>query len=164
MMRDLGAPRRPVVRDVVTPEVELVPDPLLGERPRELTRRLERARRVLPLALAADEQEAGARAQPLEMVAVQVPDVLGRVVEVRGVAALAPAEARDVVDAGEADREREQVGALEREVGGVVGAETAAGERDLGRAAAVVPDERRDALHDPGLVVSVSAGPLLERN
>jgi hypothetical protein len=31
MMRDLGAPRGPVVRDVVSPDVELVPDAFLAE-------------------------------------------------------------------------------------------------------------------------------------
>src|SRR4029079_4842208 len=82
MMRDLRAPRRPVVRHVVPPEVELVPDRLLAEDPREPLRRLERARRALPLPLAADEEERRARAQPVEVVALQVLDVVHRVVEI----------------------------------------------------------------------------------
>src|SRR5437870_4300000 len=44
MMSDLRAPRRPVVRDIVAPEVELVGDALLGEEPGEAARRLERTR------------------------------------------------------------------------------------------------------------------------
>src|SRR3954447_10228995 len=82
MMRDLRAPRRPVVRHVVSPEVELVANPLLAEQPREPLRRLERAGRVLPLPLAADEQKRGARAKPVQVVALQVLHVVERVVEV----------------------------------------------------------------------------------
>src|SRR5579885_2644358 len=88
MMRDLPPPRRPVVRHVVTPQVELVPDPLLREQRREAAGGLERAGRVLPLALAAHEQQRRRTAQPLEMVAVQMHDVVHRVVEVAGLAAL----------------------------------------------------------------------------
>ena len=65
---------------------------------------------------------------------MQVLDVVHRVVEVDGVAALAPADDRDVVDAAHADREREEVGALQREVRGVVGAEARAGRDDLAAA------------------------------
>src|SRR5438067_8753248 len=137
MMRNLSAPRRPVVRDVVSPEVELVPDPLLREEPGEPSRRLERAGRVLPLALAADEEQADAASEPVEVIAAEVDDVVHRVLEVDGVAALAPAAGRDVVDAAQADREREEVGALEREVGRVVGAEARAGEDDLAGPAGV---------------------------
>src|SRR5438876_212770 len=56
MMGDLIAPRRPVVDDVVTPEVELDAEALLAEQPGEVLRALERPRRVLPGALAADQQ------------------------------------------------------------------------------------------------------------
>src|SRR3954468_6326823 len=72
MMRDLRAPRRPVVRHVVSPEVELMGKALLAEQPREPLRRLECAGRVLPLALSADEHEGRARAQPVEVLAVEV--------------------------------------------------------------------------------------------
>src|SRR3954453_23735350 len=111
MMRDLRAPRRPVVRHVVSPEVELVANALLAEQPREPLRRLERAGRVLPLALSAQEQEGRARAQPVEVVAVEMLHVVQWVVEVDGVAAVAPADYGDVVHAAHADREREEVGA-----------------------------------------------------
>src|SRR6185436_18232685 len=83
MVGDLGAPRRPVVRDVVAPEVELVTQILFAEALGETQRALERPRRVLPHALAAHEQEAHARAQPVEVVAVEVRDVVDRAVEVR---------------------------------------------------------------------------------
>src|SRR5215207_7971701 len=104
MVRELCLPRRPVVRDVVTPEVELVADPLLVQARRERLRRLERAGRVLPLPLAADEQKRHARAQPREMVAAEVRDVVHWVVEVRRLTTL-PAAADDghVVDAAHAD-------------------------------------------------------------
>src|SRR2546421_11221385 len=105
MMRNLGAPRRPVVRNIVSPEVELVPDPLLRKERGELARRLERARRVLPLALPADEDQADMATQPVEVIAPEVDDVVHRVREVDGVAALTPAPGGDVVDAAEADRE-----------------------------------------------------------
>src|SRR3712207_8231569 len=57
-------------------------------------------------------------------------DVVERVVEVHRLAAL-PAAADDahVVDAAHADRDREQVGALEREVRRVIRAERRAGDR-----------------------------------
>ena len=53
MVRELRAPGRPVVGDVVTPQVELAPDALGLEQPGEAARGLERAGRVLPLALPA---------------------------------------------------------------------------------------------------------------
>src|SRR5438105_15024944 len=131
MMRDLRAPRRPVVWDVVAPEVELVPDALLGEESGEAAGRLERARRVLPLPLTADEDQGDAASQPVEVVAAEVDDVVHRVREVDGVAAPAPAAGRDVVDAAQADGEREEVGPLEGEVRGVGRAEARAGEDAL---------------------------------
>src|ERR671919_2314751 len=124
MMRELRAPRRPVVRDVVAPEVQLVPDALASEQPREAARALERAGRVLPLPLPAAEEEADTGAQPVEVVAVEVRHVVHRVVEVRRVAPLpAASHDRDVVDTAEAESEREQVGSLESEVGRMKGAE-----------------------------------------
>src|SRR6185312_8188592 len=122
-MGDLPPPRGPVVRNVVPPHVELVTDALLLEEGREASSRVERTGGVLPLALPAHEQEARLAAEPVEVVALQVRDVVDRVVEVDGVAARAAAEERDVIDAAQAEREREQVGALQAEVGGVVGAE-----------------------------------------
>jgi hypothetical protein len=146
----------------VPPEIELVAQALLTEQRREPLRRLERARRVLPLPLAADEHQRDARPQPLEVVALQVLHVVDRVVEVDGVAALAPADDGDVVDAAHADREWEEVGALEGEVRSVVCAEAGAARHDL--AAAVLVDERRDDFADPPLVVGVAARALLERH
>ena len=73
------------MRDVVAPQVELVADPLLGEqRRRGACVDSSDAGRVLPLALAADQQQAEPRAQPVEVVAAEVPDVVERVVEVGG--------------------------------------------------------------------------------
>jgi hypothetical protein len=96
------------------------------------------------------------------VVAAEVVDVVGRVVEVDGVAALAPGDDRDVVDAALADREREHVRVPEGEVGGVVGPEADAGDHDLGRVR-VGLDERDDLVQDPVLVAAVLLGPLLER-
>src|SRR6187200_1802676 len=104
MMRDLGTPRRPVVRRVVPPEVELVADPLLAEERREASRAVERAGRVLPLPLPRDQEQVDVAAEPVEMVAAEVVDVIARVVEVDGVAALAAGDDRNVVDAALADR------------------------------------------------------------
>src|SRR5205085_5947364 len=98
MMSDLCTPRGPVVRRVLAPDVELVPDALLGEERREVVRLLERPRRVLPRTPADDEQQVDLRAQPVQMVAAETDDVIGWVVEVDGVAALAPADRGDVVD------------------------------------------------------------------
>src|SRR3954468_8498279 len=106
VMGDLRTPRRPVVRDVVAPQVELVTDLLVAETLGETQRAVQRAGRVLPLALPADEQEADARPQPVEVVAAEVRDVLDRAVEVRLVAAVAPgvAPVRRVVAARQAQR------------------------------------------------------------
>src|SRR5689334_2050981 len=91
VMGELGAPRRPVVRDVVTPQVELAADAPLAEQVGHLPGGVQRAGRVLPLALAADQQHGQLPAQPVEVVAVQVGHVVDRVVEVGLLAALAPA-------------------------------------------------------------------------
>src|SRR2546425_1041656 len=104
MMRDLAPPGRPVVRHVVSPQVHLVPDPLLGEQRTEPLRRLQRTGRVLPLALPADEQERRLCGQPAEMIAGEVCDIVHRVVEVDGVAALAPALDGHVVHTAQPDR------------------------------------------------------------
>src|SRR6476619_4302500 len=138
----------------MAPEVEFVPDLLVAQALGEPQRAVERARRVLPLALAADEHQAQPRAQPAEVVAVEIADVVDRAVEIRLVAALAPrvAPGRRVVAAREAQREREEVGALEGEVRRVVGAEAAPGGDDLRAAAAVAVDPGHDLLEDPRLV------------
>ncbi len=101
--------------------------------------------------------------QPLQVVAVQVRHVVHRVVEVERVAALPPADPADVVDARQADREREQVGPLQREVRRVVRAEARPGDQDLLEAAAVVVDPRGHVVHHPVLVAAVQLGALLER-
>ena len=87
-------------------------------------------------------------------------DVVHRVVEVGGVAALAPAvPGRRVVVARQADRQREQVGALEREVGGVKGAEAARRRRSARRAPPQSSaDERDDLVEDPRLVALRGGG------
>src|SRR5215210_5723178 len=90
VVRQLGAPRRPVVRELGSPDVELVAQTLVAELPRERLGADARARRVLPLAAPDDEQDAEPRPQPVEVVAVQLRDVVRRVVEVDGVATLAP--------------------------------------------------------------------------
>ena len=76
--------------DVVPPQVELVADSFLGEHPSESPGGLQRPGRVLPLPLAADQEEAQLGPQPFEVVAVEVPDVVDRVVEVRLLAAMTP--------------------------------------------------------------------------
>src|SRR5205085_11582904 len=138
-------------------QVQLVADALAGQHAREALGALERAGRVLPLALPAHEQEADALAQPVEGLAAHVLEVVERVVEVGGLPALAPAvPGARVVVAGEAEREREEVGALEREVDRVIGAEADAERGDLVRLA-VLLDMRDDLLDDPRLVARVVA-------
>ena len=101
-------------------------------------------------------------AEPLEMVAADVRDVVHRVVEVDGIAALAAALHGDVVDAAQAQREGKEVGALEAEVGGVVGAERGAGGDQLLRVR-VGLHERHEPREDPALVLAVPLRTLLER-
>src|SRR5437660_253868 len=57
MVGELPAPGRPVVRDIVAPQVQLVPDPFVGKESGDVPRRVERAGGVLPLALPADQQD-----------------------------------------------------------------------------------------------------------
>ena len=106
-------------------------------------------------------------AQPVEVIAAEVRDVVGRVVEVHRVATLnrllAIRHDRHVVDAAVADREGEEIGAPEREVRSVVGAEADAGDGDLGVVARIGADERHDLVHDPVLVAPVLLRALLQR-
>src|ERR1700722_15631779 len=88
---DLSAPRRPVVRYVVTPQVELVLDTLGRQQPGELPGAFQRAGGVFPLTLAAHKQHAHVVTQPGEMFTVHVPHVVERIVEVRRAASLTPA-------------------------------------------------------------------------
>src|SRR4051794_38034217 len=163
VVRELRAPRRPVVRHVVAPEVDLVTDALLREQAGERLRALQRAGRVLPLALAADQQHADAAAEPVQVLAAHVLDVVGGVVEVGRVAALAPADRGDVVHAALADGEREEVGAPQAEVGRVVRAEARPVDGDVLTPAGVGADERHDLVDDPVLVCAVADRALLGR-
>ena len=139
--------------------------PFSPSSPASARERRQRAGRVLPHALPADEQDAQPRAQPVEVVAAHVGERVERVVEERRFAAVAPGvPGRRVVVAREAERERERVRAPQREVDGVEGAEADAERRDLLRAAAVLVDPRNDLLEDPRLVALVRAGALLERD
>src|SRR5688500_18558810 len=97
------------------------------------------------------------------MVPAERSDVVHRVLEVDAIATLAPPEVPDVVDAALPDRDREQVGALQREVGGVIRPEAAAGGHDLLESAGVVVDERNDLIEYPVLVGQVAASSLFER-
>src|SRR3954451_15547867 len=90
-MGELAVPAGPVVGHVVAPDVELAAQALGPEQAREPAAALQRAGGVLPLPLADDEQQVDLRAQPVQVAALQAPDVVERVVEVRRVAALAPA-------------------------------------------------------------------------
>src|ERR1700722_11304291 len=58
VMGELGPPGRPVVRDVVSPQIGFVLDALGGQQPGQLLRALQRACGVFPLALPADQQQA----------------------------------------------------------------------------------------------------------
>ncbi len=116
-------------------------------------------------ALANGEHEVDPAAQPLEVVAVEVRDVVARVREVRRVPAVAPGVPLGrVVVAALADRDREQVATGEREVEGVVGAEAAAGHDHLGDARGVLADEPGHLLGDPGLVGAVPLRSCLQRD
>src|SRR4029077_2583123 len=66
VMGQLGAPGRPVVRDVIPPQIDFVLDPLVGEQRGKPPGTLQGARGVLPLALAADQQQADLAAQPVQ--------------------------------------------------------------------------------------------------
>jgi hypothetical protein len=157
MVRELGLPRRPVVGDVMAPEIELTANFLGAEERRKPAGGVQRAGGVLPLALSADEQEAKPIAQPSEVIALEVGDVVHRVVEVGLGATLAPSvPGSRVVVAGHADREREQVGPLERKVGRVEGAQAASAHDHLVGAAAVLSDEWNDLVVNPSLVLPVA--------
>src|SRR5665809_151424 len=84
-MRDLVSPRGPVMRNVVPPQVEFVSEPLGVQTRCERLRAIESTRGVLPLTLPADEKKAHPPAQPLEVIALQVRDVVHRVVEIEGI-------------------------------------------------------------------------------
>src|SRR5204863_8730447 len=118
--------------------------------------------RVLPLALAAHQQDGQPRAQPVQVVAVQVRHVVDRVVEVDRVVALTPAvPGGHVVVAGEAQREGEEVGALEREVQRVEGAHRRAKCVDLGGGRIVKKKKRDNLVDDRRLVPDVRPGYLI---
>src|SRR4249919_2503889 len=105
MVSDLPLPCGPVVRRVLSSDVQLVWNPLPREQRCEPVGRVERAGRVLPGAASDDEDEVSPGAEPVEVLAVEMGDVVERVVEVEGVAALTPADAGDVVQARQAERE-----------------------------------------------------------
>src|SRR5580704_1155456 len=79
---ELGAPGRPVVGHVVAPHVQFVLDPLLAQQRVEPPGAVQRPCGVLPLALTHDQQQADLAAQPLQVVAGQLADVVHGVVEV----------------------------------------------------------------------------------
>ncbi len=142
-----------------------MPELLVCEQRGKLLRARQRAGGVLPLPLAADEEQADPPAQPVQVLAVQVGDVVHGIVEVGGGAALAPAvPGRRIIVAGKAQGQREQVGSLEREVRRVERAQAAPEGRDVGAAAAIFGDPRHHLVDDPGFVAAVAPGPLFELN
>src|SRR5512132_2758799 len=159
---ELGPPGGPVVGDVVAPQVGLVGDALLPQQAVEGPGRLEGSGGVLPLALAAEEEQRQAAPQPLEVVAVEVGHIVHRVVEVPGRAAPAPAQPAGVVHAALADAKGEQVGPAEGEAGRVEGPEAGPGDHDVQRALAVVVDEGDHLVEDPVLELAVLDGPVLQ--
>src|SRR5215207_2621205 len=92
------------------------------------------------------------------VVSVQVGHVVHGVVEVDGVAALAPAQLGGFVDAALADGQGEQVGPAEGEVGRVEGPEAGPGDHHVQHALAVVVDERDHLVADPVLEPAVLDG------
>src|SRR5438552_1346019 len=74
VVRELGPPPGPVVRDVVAPQAQLAPDAFVSEQAGHLLRRVQRAGGVLPLALAADQQRREPAAPPAGVLAVEVRD------------------------------------------------------------------------------------------
>ena len=158
---DLALPPRPVVGGVVAPDVEVVGDAAFGEQGAHPFGLGQRGGRVgLPGALADGEDDVQPLAQPGEVVAVQLGDVVGGVGEVRRLAALAPGvPLRGVVVAGLADGDREEVGAGQGELQGVVGAERAPGDDRVAGAGGVLADEAGDGVGDPGGVRRRGSGP-----
>ena len=111
--------------------------PWIPAAPRHAAGRRRARRSWPPLALAAHQQQAQLLVQPLEVAAAEV-DVVHRVVEVRGVAALAPAvPGRRVIMPMQIASGRDAA-ALEREVGSVKRAKADAAGDQLARPTAVV--------------------------
>src|SRR5918994_3427294 len=96
------------------------------------------------------------------MVALDVSYVIHRVVEVNGVTTFASSHNRNVVNTALADRQREKIGALQREVRRVVGAERASRGDELLWSSAVVENPRDDLIDDPVFVQAVGACSVLK--
>jgi len=124
----LTLPGRPVC-GTSFPEIHLVAMPFRRGARRSASS--TRARRSCPpLALPTDKQERRLDESQPRWSPGEVGDVVHRVVEVDGVAALAASlgcrfKSGDVVDAGSCNRDREEVGPLEAEIRRVVGADEA---------------------------------------
>src|SRR5580698_1975827 len=91
VMSQLSPPGWPVVRHIGSPQVQFVRNLPPGQQGGEMPGASQRAGRVLPLALAADQQQTDPLPEPVQVLAAQVNDVVDRVVEVGRQAALPPA-------------------------------------------------------------------------
>src|SRR5260370_37040271 len=88
------------------------------------------------------------------MVAGKLRDLVHGIVQVDGIAGVAPTLHRYVVDAAHPDRDGEEVAALEAAVHGVVGAEGRADRAELA-GVRVRLDERHEPRQHPPLVLTV---------
>ena len=84
MMCQLAPPPRPVMADVITPNVQLVRNSLATQQLCEPPGRRQRARGMcLLLPLTAHEQDREALAQPVNVVFIETGHVVGGIGEVR---------------------------------------------------------------------------------
>src|SRR6187401_1526489 len=141
-----------------------MPDPFGTKHLRESFGALEGAGRVLPLTLPRDQEDAHALPDPIEVITLHVLHVSHRVVEVEVVTRFPPSHVGRVVDAALADRDREEVGPLQTEVGRMVGAETAAGNDRFRETSAVVVHTGYDVVDDPVLVQTMTRCSFFDRD
>src|SRR4029450_13699799 len=153
----LPPPPWPVVRDVVTPKVDLMWDAFLGEHPAKSLCAYESASCVFPHPLSAHQKQEHAGTQPVQVVAVHVGHIVQRSVEVHCVAALAPAiQGAEVVDSGHAQRLRKEIGPFQGEVRGVIGTETGACRKDIRGPLTVGKYPWHNLIDDPRLILPVA--------
>ena len=133
MMGQLALPPFPVMADLVAPEIEFATDALLLSM--AASRTVDGSAPVgwVSQAPCPTTSKIDNRPATIQMITVQVRHVVGRIGEVRGIAAVAPrAPGADVVVAGQPDGQWCQIGPLQGEVHRVVGPEAAAERDQLG--------------------------------
>ncbi len=155
------APRGPIVRHIVTPEIDMMRNGLGGEYVGKLHRTLRR----FVVTLTGEKIDVVLRAKFGEnTLVIQVGEIIHGTVEVTIVVIVAVGVRFDIIRAAHGNRAIEHIRSPEQRVGCMQRAQTCTGRDDGGVIARHISDERHDLINDILVVLLMPHGAVRRRN